>query len=261
MRKEVLIITDLTRMHDDRVCLAGLTRGGECIRPVLPSGRHFTESWLYQNGTALVRPFAAIEFELERPEPEPPHTEDWLVRYGPAVPRGEIANHERARFLTGMLDDDVPSIFGAPIHHDHGVWVAAHSGDRSLGTIRARVWEVLHQQTDEGGWDYRLVFTDSSGDRYKLKITDLAFRYFVDRQRERAESAAFHAAEDVKRALKSCREVYLRIGLARHWAKFPERCYLQVNGMYTFPDYLNGRCFADFAPRAAPPIDLEGLPF
>jgi hypothetical protein len=25
-------------------------------------------------------------------------------------------------------------------------------------------------------------------------------------------------------------------------------CYLQVNGIYTFPDYLEGKCFADFLP-------------
>ena len=39
-----------------------------------------------------------------------------------------------------------------------------------------------------------------------------------------------------------------RIGLSRGWAKFPDRCFLQVNGVYTFPDYLQGKTFAEFAP-------------
>jgi hypothetical protein len=43
------------------------------------------------------------------------------------------------------------------------------------------------------------------------------------------------------------RTTFLRIGLARHWDKFPDRCYLQVTGIYTFPDYLRGRNFTDFA--------------
>jgi hypothetical protein len=41
--------------------------------------------------------------------------------------------------------------------------------------------------------------------------------------------------------------MFLRIGLARHWEKHPERCHLQITGIYTFPDYLNGRTFTDFA--------------
>jgi hypothetical protein len=49
--------------------------------------------------------------------------------------------------------------------------------------------------------------------------------------------------------------VYLRIGLARHWHPDHEqpknRCYLQITGVYTFPDYLGGRCFADFPPQTA----------
>jgi len=38
--------------------------------------------------------------------------------------------------------------------------------------------------------------------------------------------------------------VYLRLGLGR---RFRGWHYLQVNGIYTFPDYLQGRCYADFA--------------
>ena len=39
-------------------------------------------------------------------------------------------------------------------------------------------------------------------------------------------------------------EVYLRLGLARAYPK--NQCYLQVTGVYSFPDYLDGRNFADF---------------
>jgi hypothetical protein len=54
------------------------------------------------------------------------------------------------------------------------------------------------------------------------------------------------AAKRLTAALQSA-QVFLRIGLARGWEKFPDRCYLQVTGVYSFPDYLGGRCFADFA--------------
>jgi hypothetical protein len=42
------------------------------------------------------------------------------------------------------------------------------------------------------------------------------------------------------------RAVYLRIGLARGWEKYPDRCYLQVTGIYSFPDYLGGKTLCDF---------------
>jgi hypothetical protein len=42
--------------------------------------------------------------------------------------------------------------------------------------------------------------------------------------------------------------IYLRIGLSRGWQKYPDRCYLQVNGVFTFPDYLDGKTFLDYAP-------------
>jgi hypothetical protein len=48
----------------------------------------------------------------------------------------------------------------------------------------------------------------------------------------------------------------LRIGLARLWEKFPDRCYLQITGIYTFPDYLRGRTFTDFVISAGD-LDAE----
>jgi hypothetical protein len=267
MDKEVLVITDLTRMGGDRICLAGYTKDGRCIRPELPHG-HFTESWLYRGSVAVVRPFAAIEFELERPNTCPPHTEDWLVRRGAAVARGQVEPQNRRAYLEGLLDADVASIFGAPIHNDYGRWVAAGGGTRSLGTVRVRVWDVVHERKDDRR-NYRLVFTDSTGQRYKLAVTELAFRYFVDRARQAADGSGYTAAEHVSRMLRATEVVYLRIGLARRWQKFPDRCYLQVNGIYTFPDYLDGQCFADLVDQekpggrgqAAAGLDLEDLPF
>ena len=77
-------------------------------------------------------------------------------------------------------------------------------------------------------------------------VTDLAWRYYCDRQREQGISPQ-RIASSLATALRRS-QVYLRIGLARGWEKFPDRCYLQITGVYAFPDYLGGRTFADFAP-------------
>ena len=81
-------------------------------------------------------------------------------------------------------------------------------------------------------------------------VTDLAWRYYCDRRRDEGTSPQA-IARALATALRS-RQVYLRIGLARGWDKFPDRCYLQITGVYTFPDYLEGRTFADLAPQAKP---------
>ena len=57
--------------------------------------------------------------------------------------------------------------------------------------------------------------------------------------------------------LGAAEEVFLRLGLTRPWEEHPDRCQLQVNGVYTFPDYLDGRCFADFIEQ---PREVE-VPF
>jgi hypothetical protein len=59
-------------------------------------------------------------------------------------------------------------------------------------------------------------------------------------------------AEVVTQVLSQRSAVFLRIGLSRGWDRHPDRCYLQVTGVYSFPDYLQGRCFADLAPPTIP---------
>ena len=218
MSTEILTITDLTRMSGDRVCIAGYTPDGACVRPELPYG-FFTEPWLIQDSKGIVRPFAKVEFKLDRHIPDPPHTEDWVAL--PAKPRvcGHVPPADRMRFLHATASPDVESIFGATIHHEWGLWVAAGEGAASLGTIKARVWDIIHEATQGGGWEYRLVFTDDAGRRYALSVTDLAFRYFLDHERETRRISGHSAADSVVRTLEASAHVYLRIGLARHWAK------------------------------------------
>src|SRR3990170_8782153 len=78
--KKSIIITDLTRMQEGRVCIAGYDEEGNCIRPVLPPpGIH--ERSLYSQGRPIVFPFALVEYDLLHPHSQPPHTEDY--RYNP----------------------------------------------------------------------------------------------------------------------------------------------------------------------------------
>ena len=128
--------------------------------------------------------------------------------------------------------------------------------------------QVSYRQVGGGKWDYRVTFSDASC-TYRLKVTDLTFCLYLDWQRMCCRADPGTAAFRALRAL-SRREVYFRIGLARHWPKSPGRRYLQIDGIYSLPDYLDGKCFANFATALgrAPatgsvipnPDDLDDLP-
>jgi hypothetical protein len=80
-------------------------------------------------------------------------------------------------------------------------------------------------------------------------ISDLAFRAFCDAELYR-HSSSLAASQWITELLKSADRLYLRLGLACPWAPrdsgFGLRCWMQVTGIYTFPDYLVGKLFTDF---------------
>jgi hypothetical protein len=239
-------ITDLTRMSGSRVCLAGYTLDQICVRPVLRFGG-LEESWLYQNGRIMIRPFAVIRFNANTEESiqNPPHCEDRIISllYHKV---GQLDERQKQELLGEIVDEGVTQIFGAEIQSDMGYYIRAGEGTRSLGTVCAEITQVSYGPTEDGKWDYRIQFTDQMGDAYRLKVTDLALRMFFDYQRDHNNLSLAAIASGFRSAINQAK-VYLRIGLARPWKPVhPDKCFLQVTGIYTFPDYLQGKCFADF---------------
>lgn len=245
--KTKLTITDLTRMHGGRVCISGYDEAGTCIRPVLPHPG-IAEQSLKVNGKAIAFPFAMVEFDLLEPRPQPPHTEDYSYKPGSTRLVRVLTEEQRQELLSKTLFDNVEAIFEQSIQRKPGYYVLDGQGPRSIGTIQPqRVFEAIYAPGEKGegdAWDYRLVFRDNAGERYRLKITDLTWHYYCDSLRSE-KSDAQHIASELTYLLKS-RIVFLRIGLARGWKEFPDRCYLQVTGVHTFPDYLEGKTFVDF---------------
>lgn len=243
--KKTLIVTDVTRMRSPRVCVGCVDEQGENIRPVLERG-NLEESWLYEKEKVVIRPFAKVRLELSHPKPQPPHTEDWVFQPDVKEYQGQLTEGARLDLLEKISDPDVASIFGAEIRHGPGYYIREHEGNRSLGTIRAEgIHRVLYEPFD-GVWRYRLIFTDAGEDEYRLSVTDLAFHHYLDEMQMKRGLSGSQLGEIVAECLQQ-RVVYLRIGLVRpNWQKYPHCCFLQINGVYSFPDYLEGRCFADF---------------
>ena len=121
-----LVVTDLTRMQGERVCVAGYLVDGEdvggCVRPELRSG-WLTEPWLSDRGAVVVRPFAVVELDPLEHRPHPPHTEDWIVDGRYPVRRGLLSPEQRLAFLTELDYGGVDRIFGVTVHQYHGWFV------------------------------------------------------------------------------------------------------------------------------------------
>jgi hypothetical protein len=240
----LLVITDLTRMHRGMVCIAGYDKDLHCIRPILPPPGISEHQLLGPNGKPIIFPFAVIRLDLLDPHPEPPHTED--VYFFSSSPQFVRLAKDPQDLLERILFPDVSAIFEQPIQSDFGFYVREGQGPRSLGAIRPDAIAKVGYEPEPGGgaWDYRLAFTDARGDAYRLKITDLTWQYYCQSLRSEQRDPAKIALELTH--LLQTRDVYLRIGLARGWNEFPDRCYLQITGIYTFPDYLEGKTFASF---------------
>jgi hypothetical protein len=245
MTVEIVTITDVTRMRSPYVCIAGVRKNNTNIRFDFDAGR-IPESWLYQNGMVIIRPFSRITVNCVCPRSTPPHTEDWVITGNSKKQLIMLPENERRKFLDPLLDPAVKNIFGAEIHHEHGFSIQEGQGTRSLGTIKvSRINQVRYEEY-ESGWNYRISFADAAGDAYSLGVTDLAFHCYLDFLRSKKQLNSQQIGEMVTNCLQSS-VVYLRLGLTRSgWEKYPHRHFLQVNGVYTFPDYLKGSCFADF---------------
>ena len=239
--KRIIAITDLTRMRQGRVCIAGYTKEAECIRPSLPHPG-IPEDSLIKGGKPIIFPFAKVEFDLKKVDSAPPHIEDYT--YKPRSPKyvGAVENPEA--HLKYLLFPTVEDIFEQKTHDDFGYYVLEGQGARSLGTIKpSKIYKVLFEKDKRDRWDYRVWFEDNNRVFFRLKIVDLTWQYYCRDQLNHLPDRE-SIAKKMSRVLRSG-NVYLRIGLSRGWDKFPDRCFLQITGIYTFPDYLEGKTFYD----------------
>lgn len=200
MKKEI-IITDLSRMHGDRVCIFGIDGEGRPIRPVIPYSS-IKESYLFdEKGQQIIKPFVKIEIDLRDTLPKPPHTEDWEINTS-NKPRliGSLSEEDKIKFLGNISDGLVKDIFGAEIHEKR--YTNPGEGRRSLGTIKvAKILDVNYSMKEEGKYQYRITFSDISGEIYDLPVTDCTFKEYCDAQRIRAGKNPSFISDELRQKL------------------------------------------------------------
>lgn len=226
-----IIITDLSRMKGDRVCIFGFDEQGSPIRPVIPfSG--VREKYLFdENDQLVLRPGSEVQLELLQRVPKPPHNEDFVINgvRKPVLIRN-LSQLEMKDLFEKILFDSVLDIFSCPIIKNRCIGEA--NAKRSLGTVKAEEVIFVEYGQKNGKMSYRLKFTDKIGDLYDLPVTDCAFRKHCDSLKVKYHSlnmVGWHVKQEFNE-----KDVYLRVGLTRiykgvHW--------LQVSGVHSFPDY------------------------
>ena len=245
MVKKRLVITDLTYMWGDEICIGGVDRDGNCIRPITREG--VRRNHVLADGELKAYPRALVEFDLYPVSVVmPPHIEDWY--FDPSATRHitDCTDAQWENILKQGCFASVEEIFDG--HLEGGRRVPPDVDTRSLGTLCSP--KVTSVWIDEryGRRQFRLDFEDDSGKLHGgYPVNDLAFRTFLENTIDTLGDNR-QASDVVLATLQDADRLYLRIGLARprQLGNYPMSCWTQITGVFTFPDYLGGRTFADF---------------
>lgn len=244
--RETIVISDLTQMPaGNQVCVAGISGNGECIRPVCSGG--FLKEYLYIANKLVIRPAARIEFDFTRTKVEPPHIEDKTFDPASIVSVGVCNITEWEDVLKSSAFARVEDIYEGFLQDFS--WVKPGAETRSVATLLAPSNLNIQLPQWEQKLRYRLSFKDSTGHVFDRSVSDLAFQELCYRRIKKDKESSLTVSNELTGLLSKADRVYIRLGLARPWIQprsTEPRCYLQVTGIYTFPDYLQGKTFADF---------------
>ena len=245
--RELIAITDVTEMWASQVCIAGITQELDCIRPVVEGG---VQIWdLYKDDQPIIFPGAKVWMDFSPAQIAPPHIEDRAFDPRTVEFKDAFEGRHWETLLRKTSSESVQSIFDGNLNERQ---VAPGARTRSLGTIGGVT--ILKLDVDvrhDRRAVLRMDFKDASGEVHtRFPVNDLAFRRVFSQLLTHLsdKSDKFRAAESLKRKLARADRTYLRIGLARPTAigDYPESCWVQVTGVYTFPDYLYGHNWSDF---------------
>jgi len=229
----------------NQVCVVGINEKGECVRPVCSGG--FLKKYLYVNDNVVIRPGARIRFDCTSAKIEPPHIEDKAFDPASIVSLGICNETDWENVLKSSAHTSVSDIYDGFLQ-DYS-WVKPGTQTRSIATLSAAASLRVQLPEWDGKLKYKLSFKDSTHAMFNRPISDLAFRELCYKKIKRDGNSRSTVASELTSLLKKSDRVYIRLGLARPWIQpglTEPKCYLQVTGIYTFPDYLQGKTFADF---------------
>jgi hypothetical protein len=237
MPRKTLIITDVTAMSGDHVCIAGYDDLLTCTRPVL-SGGQIRKMHLFKDGELVIFPGAKVAFNFGARISHPPHVEDIIFEETSIESMGRTTMREWRDVLTQTGNQSIEDIFA----NIHDRCVPPGSPGPSIGTLILSDVPKLQCDYYKDPPRLRMRIVDNGGNvTNKVPITDLAFRCLFDFYMGKFRGDCEKTVQFLNKRLADC-TIYLRLGLAR---LFRDCCWLQVNGIHTVPD-LYDRDYAEW---------------
>jgi hypothetical protein len=226
--KRRLIVTDLTRFSNKQiVCTAGVdVQTGECIRPMPYLAAADCQKLNILPGAILIGDFTPVARTG-------PHQEDFnhsnLMFHGPCSAEEFREALESTCFAS--VSEGFEFDFRDP---NQKMLPPNHPVQRSIVTIAVSPSKIEIVEDMYKPGKIKVIFTDGAGQTFRyIPVTDLGFHDYALQHQQAG------ALETLNSWLQSQEEVFLRIGLSREYTNPQGRTgfWLQVNGIYTFPDY------------------------
>ncbi|MFA6451220.1 MAG: hypothetical protein WCX65_17225 [bacterium] len=244
MRELDVIILDITRMKDDRIGVSGVYKDpelGYCsIRPVPPAGTLRVN--FLRRGSGIVEPFTIMRFKFTGTVQNPPHVEDFVFEDknpGNAVIVGKIEDSEKQRLMSSISKQFLNEIHGKNMVDNKYIYEGGEG--RSLGCLKIYRVSKLYIEDKDGksvariGFKYKDVFLS-------LKVAERRlYEYIGGKVAEGADLEMLRYG--IEERLREAHPVFMRLGLSRPFLFEDDpdkrkKCYLQILGIHTFPDYL-----------------------
>ena len=220
-----IIVTHLTRMHDDHVCLAGLDAAtGRHIRPV--TGSRIPRSYL-DRPSGRIQIGSRLRFSVMTPVPTPPEVEDHLFREADSDVGLRATDAELWAALESVEMSNLAAVFGPNLHRIGHTWALDEgTGTASLGVVRAR---ERHGPVIDAYGKVRMAFLGDDGELLNIPVTDLRL-FRADGKPDAVEVSGMRREVDRN-------PVLLSVGVGRAWAPDGEirRHWLQVNNIHVKP--------------------------
>lgn len=215
-----LVLSEVTVMKNDRVCVAGWSeRLGAMVRP-LHNGFHWPDHLAQQKILAVGNVIRLDESPAPSQRGYPHASEDRPVAGAPHLVDVR-SRDELLHLLAPMEKTTVAALFGSALIDKK--YVFAGSRCPSLGAVKVDAWRMGFKDEGHG---LRCWFYDHSNTSYCFKVTSRELR-------ELHRAAGVDALETMRRRSTMA---HLRLGLPNPWCG-PEgdwtrrRCYVQINGV------------------------------
>ena len=213
--RQTVVITDLTQMPSgDQVCIVGIGKNGDSVRPVCDGG--FLKKYLYIDNKVSVKPGAKIEFDFTPVKTVPPHIEDKTFDPNSITSHGVCNSTEWEHILKSSSCTKVNDIYNGFLQDLS--WVKPGAQTRSIGTLSgATALNVQLSSEWEGKLKYRLSFKDGTGVVFNLPVSDLTFRELSYKRVKRENNPCSTISAEITASIKKADRIYIRLGLARPW--------------------------------------------